>query len=203
MTAIAKVYAEPAPRNVFSDWDLRNCGAVTEEAQPPPRRWVRTMVVALISLLAVSLVWAVAPIVFPAPHSPAVTLLGINRIVTYEGSTIGYLSGNLTSGCNVCPLTINAGSSIVVWIGTWVANASSTPGRVVVMNWSVVSPYPFDAISYHPPSPPLVYSWNETDTVGPYGNGGFAIALTIVIPDAYSNLPAMGNITFTMYATAL
>ncbi len=70
------------------------------------------------------------------------------------------------------------------------------------MNWSVTSPYPFNAIAYAPPTPPTVYAWHECDTVGPYGNGGWGLSLTFVIPYSYSDLPSSGNLIFTMVATA-
>jgi hypothetical protein len=161
---------------------------------------IAALSIGLAAVLVFAIVWSEDPLLFVKQSLP-VTLVGIDRTVSYEGNATGYVSGNLTSGCNVCPLSVHAGSTVTVVIGEWIANATSTPGRVVLMNWSVVSPYPFDAFSYIPPTPPLVYSWHDTVTVGPYGNGGFGISLTIVIPYSYSNLPPTGNITFTLIAS--
>jgi hypothetical protein len=164
--------------------------------------WLTIPAVAVAALAVFAIVWAQNPLLF-VKQSPPVTLVDITRVVSYGENASGYISGNLTSGCNICPLTIQAGSSASVEIGFWLANTSETPGRTVTMNWTLYSPYPFQAPSYHPPTPPLVYTWNDTDTVGPYGSGGFGITVVIEIPYAYTNLPPNGSISFNLNASVV
>lgn len=163
------------------------------------RSWLIALTLGLIGILAFSMVWAEDPLLFVS-RSPPAHLLGIDRFVT--GNATAFVQGNMSSGCSSCPLTILAGSTVTVEIGFWNANATSAPGETVAMSWSVVSPYPFDAPVYAPPTPPMVYSWHDCDTVGPYGNGGWGLSLTIVIPYADSGLPSSGSVNFTMTATA-
>ncbi len=163
------------------------------------RGWLIALTLGLVALLAFGVVWAENPLLF-VKRSPPVLLLGIDRFIT--GNATSFVSGNMSSGCGKCPLSIGAGSTVTVEIGSWSANATAAPGKIVTMNWSVVSPYPFDAIAYAPPTPPMVYSWHDCVTVGPYGNGGWGLSLTITIPYSYTGLPGSGNITFTMNATA-
>ena len=168
-----------------------------------PRAW---FFVALSLGLAITLVltiaWNVDPHLFEK-RSPAVTLTGITRSITFGGSALHNVTGFLTSGCSICPLTIRAGSSASILVGAWYDNMTSGPGPTAWMNWTVVSPYPFQALAYTPPTPPMVYSWSDHYQVGPYGGGGFGFYLTIVVPYSYSNLPRSGNITLTMTATQI
>jgi hypothetical protein len=156
----------------------------------------------LVAILVLTVVWGENPMLFVKRSSP-VTLLGITRDVTYVGSSTGYLAGNFTSGCKFCPLTIDAGSTASVNLGMWWANTTEIPGKSAVMNWSIVSPYPFVGWQDRPLSDPSAYGWHDTDTAGPNGSGGFGFTLTLSIPYTYSGLPATGNITFTMTATAV
>lgn len=141
--------------------------------------------------------WAVDPQLFEKRSSPVV-LTGITRIITYEGLARGNVTGALTSGCSACPLVIPAGTSATIWVGAWYANLTYGAGPLY-MNWTLTSPYPFEAFASG--SPPLVYTWSEHDQVGPYGGGGFGTPITIVIPYHYSELPPSGNLTFTMVTT--
>jgi hypothetical protein len=164
-----------------------------------PIRWALALSVGLVALLTFGIVWGENPMLF-VKRSPPISIVGIDRIISYQGTALGNISGSLLSGCPNCPIVIHAGSSEKVEIGSWWSNKSSKLDDMVKMNWSVVSPYPFDALFYAPPTPPLVYKWNDSVTLFPYATGGWGLALTIVIPYAYSGLPPAGNITFTMSA---
>lgn len=164
------------------------------------RDWVTVaVIVAVVAILAMAVAWKADPELFEKRSGPVV-LTGITRTIAYDGSSRGNVTGALTSGCAACPLTIEAGDSATVWLGGWYANISYGAGPLY-MNWTVTSPYPFEALAYSGSTPPLVYSWSEHDRVGPYGGGGFGTSLTFVIPYSYSGLPPTGNVTFVMVAT--
>ena len=166
-----------------------------------PRTWIIAgSSVAVAALLALVVAWNADPHLFEK-RSPPVVLLGITRDITYTGDALGNVTVVPSAGCPFCPLTIGAGTSVVVDLGWWWDNLTSGPGPTAFLNWTLVSPYPFEALAYTPPTPPLVYSWAENDHVGPLGGGGFGADITIVIPYQYSGLPASGEITFTMQAT--
>lgn len=153
--------------------------------------------------LAALLCFAVASNLDPhlfEKRSPAVTLTGIDRTLVFEGSAHANVTGPQASGCPSCPLRLAAGSTKSVWVGMWNASVSGG-GQTVYLNWTVSAPFPFQALAYTPPTPPLVHSWSENDQIGPYGGGGFGFSLTFVIPYSYSDLPASGNVTFTMVVT--
>lgn len=162
------------------------------------RVWILALTIGAAGIIVFATYWAANPMLF-VERSPSVRLNGVNRV--FWGNATSYVSGNMSSGCAGCPVVIAAGSSFIVEIGQWIANATAAPGRVVTMNWSLVSPYPFELgwIDFGSAS---MYSSHECDTVGPYGNGGFGIAVKLVIPSSYAGLPSSGNITFTMNATA-
>lgn len=162
------------------------------------RGWILALALGTAGLLVFSVYWAENPMLF-VERSPSVHLVGINRVLV--GNATSFVSGNTSSGCVGCPVVIPAGSSFVIEIGEWMANANAAPGRIVTMNWSLVSSYPFELgwIDFGSTS---MFSSHECDTVGPYGNGGFGIAAKLVIPYSYSDLPDFGNLTFTMNATS-
>lgn len=173
------------------------------EPQPAARKSRLRIVATVVAVVAVrigTVVWIEAPAIWPKP-GPSVELLGINRTVNYSGSYSGYVFGTTTSGCPVCPLVIAAGTTVVVnasWIG---ASPVSSHLHYVFVNWTIQSPYPFLAISYHPGDRPSVYTWHDSLEIG--GAGGWeGIPLSIDIPFDSSGLPATGTIFEWINASA-
>jgi hypothetical protein len=172
--------------------------SVPTARSPPTRLQVVVVVVMTIAIPAGTVLWAYSPSLFPPQHSPPVVLLGINRTVTYEGSTSGYLTGQLTSGCPSCPLTIPAGSSAslnVSWTDTRFAGTSLS---YIFVNITINSPYPWEGPSG---SGVFYHTDREFWEVG-YPGGALGIPFTIVIPNTYSNLPAAGYVNVYVNASA-
>jgi hypothetical protein len=104
------------------------------------------------------------------------------------------------SGCPVCPVVIDAGSSASLNV-SWVSSDPAAAGlSETFVNISINSPYPF--YEGAPSASHLVYATSYMWTAG--GPGGFVgDDLTFVIPYSYSNLPATGTIDVVMNASAV
>jgi hypothetical protein len=148
-------------------------------------------------VLGVALAWTVLASHGPERSEPVI-LKGIDRTVVYHGVASTYLTVLPAEGCSLCPVTIEAGTTITFLLGSWWANATPLPGGGVWVNWSLVSPFPFEKLVSGEPPAPLVY--NETGSDWLQG-GGVESYLSVVIPYHYSNLPSEGNITLAVNAT--
>ena len=161
---------------------------------------IATLVV--VAIIVATILWVEAPVIWSPKPGPSVTLLGINRTLNYNGSTSGYVDGMVTDGCPVCPLVIQAGTTVTVnasWIGAgspWIAGLHQ-----VFVNWTIRSPYPFLALSYTPGDRPAVYSWTDRLQIG-YPGGWEGIPLEISIPMDSSGLPSHGTIQIWYNASA-
>ena len=170
---------------------------------PRWRTWgIVAVTVGIAALLVLAVVWSVDPHLFEK-RSPSVVVTGITRSIDYAQEALGNLSVRPASGCPVCPLTIQAGTSARVPI--WTGWANLTLGETAYFNWSLHSPYPFGDVfcanAALVPAGSQIYYCNESNQAGPYGGGVFGFAITISIPYQYTGLPPAGSITFNMTAT--
>ncbi len=169
--------------------------------QPPAaarshHRGVIIAIVIVVAIIVVTVVWAEAPVIWPAKAGHPVELLGINRTLTYTGSYTGYVFGTIASGCVECPLVVDAGTSASVnasWLG---ANPDASHLNYIWVNWTIRSPYPFETVG-------SATEYTEHDS-GEYGGpGGFqGVQLTFVIPLDTSGLPPTGTLYEWINATA-
>ena len=160
---------------------------------------IATSVVVVVIVIAV--LWAEAPIIFPPKSGHSVTLLGINRTLTYQGSQSGYVTGSIVDGCPVCPLVIKADTTVIVNVSWFAADPLSSGLHFVFVNWTIRSPFPFLAPTYSPGNRPSVYAWHDSWEAG--GAGGFeGVVLTISIPLDSNPLPQNGFIQEWMNASA-
>jgi len=175
------------------------------EPGAPTRRRRRGPLIATLIVVAVvvaTILWVEAPVLWPPKPGHSVTLLGIDRTLTYNGSRTGYVDGTITSGCPACPLVIQAGTTVAV-NASWIGASPWTPGlHFVFVNWTIRSPFPFLALSGHPGDQSSVYSWTDGDEFGEPG-GWTGIWLNLSIPLDSSGLPATGTIQVWYNASAI
>lgn len=166
-------------------------------------RWTRRRRLAVFLIVLVASIVVVGTftwVVWLRP-GPSVTLVGIDRTLTYEGNYSGYVSGTITSGCLVCPLVMAAGSTVLVNV-TWVStDPLGSHLNYTFLNITIRSPFPFLALGWTPPNRPSVYGDHYTFEAGGPG-GATGDTLPIDIPFDSGGLPATGVIDVWINASA-
>jgi hypothetical protein len=167
-----------------------------------PIHWVYTLVAVLIAvvLAVVGTVWVTGGFSSsPAPYTVSIT--DIYRNITYNGGESGYVGGTTTSGCDLCPLSIETGSTVSLKV--LALNFSTTPPKSVQLNVTFTSTYPFEEVGSLSSSPPLVTAQTYQTGVFTTGPGaGWTVWLTLVIPSASSAPSRTGGVEVSIVASA-